>query len=832
MSGIFGASHLFFSGKSDFYEYLVNTSLRFDDASTSKLTRTLGSGGDRKKWTLSGWFKRGDLPNDFPIILASYVTTQNYGIVRFDSSGRINIVSKIADVNGINLSTKSFHLDVGAWYNIVVAVDTTQATDSDRVQVYINGEKVTAFFTATYPPQDYDTIFNYNILHLFGNSGFSPPRNYDGYMAQIHFVDGQQLTPTSFAEEKSGVWIPKQYTGSYGGNGFRLEFEDSSDIGKDTSGNNPANDFTPTALDTHDVVPDSPTNNFSTLNALSNSGMTLSEGSLRVTTGSVTVVISSTMAVNASGQKFYFEARANSVGNGTAIGIVKAKVGGTKNYTYAQTGSIYYTATSGAIFSNISGAVEVSGATYTDTDVIGVAVDGVNGTVQFFKNGVSQGTVTEATIGTEDYLAYFVNASTSGSSAVQFNFGQDSTFSDLESVASNADENGIGAFHHSVPSGFLAMCTQNITEPSISPVDDELPEDYFEPNTWQGNGTSQSRSDYEFSPDWVWIKERSSSSSHMVYDVIRGTDRFLQTNSDVQNTLSTVNLTSFDSNGFSLGSGGSTNQNNQLYVGWAWKAGGTPTATNSAGAGNVPTSGSVLINGVASTANLAGTIPVTKLSANTEAGFSIQSWTGDNSGNATIAHGLTKAPEMVIVKPLTETREWLIWHQGIGDNDKAFLFTDGAPADNRFGPNAPTSTVYGLYDGQGNRNGTDFIGYAFHSIEGYSKFGTYVGNGQADGTFVYTGFRPSFIMHKRNGTGNWFIFDNKRDGFNVENHRLLADDAGIEADAGAYDILSNGFKIGFTSANVNAGNGNYLYMAFAEMPFKYARSRSGAVEND
>ena len=129
MSGIFGASHLFFSGKSDFYEYLVNKSLRFDDASTSKLTRTLGSSGDRKTWTLSGWFKRGDLPNDFPIILASYVTTQNYGIIRFDTSGRINIVSKIADVNGINLSTDAFHRDVGSWYNIVVALDRDWETN-------------------------------------------------------------------------------------------------------------------------------------------------------------------------------------------------------------------------------------------------------------------------------------------------------------------------------------------------------------------------------------------------------------------------------------------------------------------------------------------------------------------------------------------------------------------------------------------------------------------------------------------------------------------------------------------------------------------------------
>tara|TARA_R100000388_G_scaffold92267_1_gene75107 strand:+ start:118 stop:2571 length:2454 start_codon:yes stop_codon:yes gene_type:complete len=817
MSGIFGASHLFFSGKSDFYEYLVNDSLRFDDGSTANLSKTLGSSGNRKIWTFSVWVKHSALTSTFPVFLGSFVNTQNYGLIRFDSSGKINIVSKIADANGINLSTTALHRDVGSWYNIVVAVDTTQSTNTNRVKLYVNGNQITDFSTSTYPSQDYSTIFNYNILHYIGRYGGSTTGNFDGYMAQVHFIDGQQLNPTSFGETKSGVWIPIEYTGSYGSNGFRLEFEDSSDIGNDTSGNN--NDFTPTNVTTHDVVPDSPTNNFATLSALSNSGMTLSEGSLRVTTGSTTLVICSTMAVNASGQKFYFEARANSVGNGTAIGIVKASVGGTRNYSYAQTGSIYYSGTSGAIFSNITGATEVSGASYTDSDVIGVAVDGVNGTVQFFKNGVSQGTVTEATIGTEDYLAYFVNASTSGSSAVQFNFGQDSTFSGLESVASNADENGIGAFHESVPSGFLALCTKNFAEPSITPLDDDLPEDYFDTQLWTGNGSSQSISSYQFAPDWIWIKERNSSSSHYVVDRVRGLNATLQTNSGGVEFENTVNVTSFDSNGFTLGSGGTTNQNNNTFVGWSWLAGG------------------------ASSSNSAGDITST-VSANTEAGFSIVGYTGDGtSATRTIGCGLTKKPDMVILKNRTEdnvTDAWFVWQKSFGTASPSkymTLFnTDTVAASNVFVDSSFSDNngnalfaVAGSYNGV-NKTGTTYITYCFHEVDGYSKFDSYQGNGLDDGTFVFTGFRPAWVMLKRSSSGvnaSWVILDKERDPINPTSRGIFPNSTTTEASSTLrnVDFLSNGFKLRTDHNNINGGGGIYIYMAFAEMPVKYSNAR-------
>jgi hypothetical protein len=868
MSGIFGASHLFFSGKSDFYEYLVNKSLRFDDASTSKLTRTLGSSGDRKTWTLSGWFKRGDLPNDFPIILASYVTTQNYGIIRFDTDGRINIVSKIADVNGINISTNAVFRDVGSWYNIVVAIDTTQATSSDRVKIYINGVQITSFFTATYPSQNYSTIFNYNILHLFGNSGFSPPRNYDGYMAQIHFVDGQQLNPTSFGETKSGVWIPIEYTGSYGNNGFKLEFEDSSDIGKDTSGNNPANDFTATALDSHDVVIDSPTLNYPTFQStdLGEANLTLSQGSLKVANSSTSSNYNavSTMAMPNSGKwyaEFGFPTRTGGTGHLLQVGIVEAsksarEIGDSSMLTassvaFNSTGILMTDSSTSSDGYYSDGSQETAfDAVVTTSSIISIAIDFDNGGLWAAINGtwVNGATLSEIVAGTTTNAAT-VTSNTDGwrflvvprnVSQLIANFGQNGTFDGNTGSGNYSDANGHGNFKYPVPSSYLALNADNLPEPSITPLNDELPEDYFEPNTWTGNGTSQSRSDYEFSPDWVWIKERTSTSSHMIYDTIRGTDLFLQSNSLVKDTTSTVNLTSFDSNGFSLGSGGSTNQNGQDYVGWAWKAGGTPTATNSAGAGNVPTSGSVMINGVASTVALAGTNPATKISANTEVGFSIVAYTGAG-GDQTFAHGLSSAPEMVIVKCRShDTTLWAVIHKDVAASKYLNLATTikETASESMWNSTYPSSTVVSIGgSSHTSTNGRTYIAYCFHSVEGYSKIGSYTGNGNADGTFVYTGFRPAFVMVKRSSAtsdaSGWFMVDKARNPFNIVDNKLAANKGDEENDptfigtsgANDFDFYSNGFKPRRTNAGTNTDGNTYIYIAFAEMPFKYANGR-------
>ena len=829
MSSLFGISA---GGETEFYPYKINNSLRLDRTNSHSLDRTPSSAGNRQTHTISIWVKRAELSRTTRLFMATNNSSNaTFHILEFNSDDTIRYYAGTEGSSAIlNVQTNAEYRDVSGWYHIVAALDSTQATSSNRVKLYVNGTQITDLKNSTYGSQNASYQINNTVAHYINRDGSSLGNQYGSYYAtEINFIDGQQLDPTSFGQFKSGVWIPKDTSGlTFGTNGFRLEFGDSSAIGDDTSGN--TNDFTATNLSTHDVMPDTPTVNYAVLNAIwqRESSATLTEGNLFATcTGNNSRGTVSTLSMTSG--KWYAEFDVGPSGqNRQVIGICNMD---------ANTGNTALSSASDAVLAYgdvlddvFVDGVDVGNINYGNGNVMAFAVNMDDSEVSIYKNGVLQITVSKTFTagGNYGFMIAQAGSSSTGTFKCGLNFGQDSTFAGaITGGSGNADENGFGDFKYAVPSGFLALNSANLADTSITPKNNDLPEDYFEANLWTGNGSSQSISSYEFAPDWVWMKERSSTSSYMVQDTLRGTGVFIQTNSDVDDTSTSNSITSFDSNGFTLGDGGSVNQNNQTYVGWAWEAGGTPTATNSAGAGNVPTSGSVLIDRVASTATLAGTIPVNKLSANTKAGFSIQTWTGDSSGNATIAHGLTEAPDMIIVKPRGETREWLIWHQSFGDNDKGILFTTAAPADNRFGPDAPTSTVYGLYSGQGNRNGTNFVGYAFHSVEGYSKFGSYIGTGNSEGAFVYTGFRPSFVMHKRtDSTGDWFIFDNKRDGFNPENKRLRPNaDNDTEADPGDYDIVSNGFKIRFTSGNVNASGGTYIYMAFAEMPVKYANAR-------
>jgi hypothetical protein len=333
-------------------------------------------------------------------------------------------------------------------------------------------------------------------------------------------------------------------------------------------------------------------------------------------------------------------------------------------------------------------------------------------------------------------------------------------------------------------------------------IDD--PSAHFHTRLYSGNGSTQSITNDanagNFKPDWLWIKERTSTSQHFLFDSTRGVGKYLHSDStslegnDVHNT-------SFDSNGFGVGQQNGTNENSQTYVAWQWKANGGTTSSDSNGS-------------ITST-----------VQANTTAGFSIVTWTGSGTSNETVGHGLTTAPEVVILKPRTESRHWLIWFDALGDNDKAFLFNNETAADNRFGPNAPTSSVFGLYGNQGNRDGTTFVAYAFHSVKGYSKIGSYTGNGSTDGTFVYTGFKPAFILIKRTDSAkNWYIADSTRSPNNITKAFLSpnladAEDTSGDTSNAYFDILSNGFKMRQDFSHLNASGSTQIYMAFAEHPF-------------
>ena len=313
-------------------------------------------------------------------------------------------------------------------------------------------------------------------------------------------------------------------------------------------------------------------------------------------------------------------------------------------------------------------------------------------------------------------------------------------------------------------------------------------------------------------------------------DSIRGVGSFLESNNNAAADTSAAPLDSFDSDGVTLTDYSNVNSDTNTFVAWNWKAGGAPTADNSGGQN--PTSGSVMIDGSASTASLAAAdIYPTKMSINTTSGFSIVKYTGTSSA-ATYPHGLSQAPELVINKDLDATGGWPVLNPATTSAAWIMELQDSAAQYEDSGiwnslDATPTLVNIGN-NSKINYTGREYISYCFHSVEGYSKVGSYEGNNNADGTFVYTGFRPAWVLIKQiGGTNDWFMTDDKRVGYNpVGQNWLLANTNAAETTSNdkPYDYLSNGFKFRDSSGYFN-DSGSYLYIAFAKSPFKYSNAR-------
>jgi len=342
--------------------------------------------------------------------------------------------------------------------------------------------------------------------------------------------------------------------------------------------------------------------------------------------------------------------------------------------------------------------------------------------------------------------------------------------------------------------------------------------EYFNTNLWTGNGTSQSFTGIGFQPDWVWTKGRSHPEEHCLTDVVRGTTKELRTNRTDGEFTSANNITSFDSDGFSVGSGGIVNENGRTFVGWSWKG----------------------ANGTASNTN--GSITST-VSASTTSGVSIVGYTGNGSDGATVGHGLGATPACIIIKNRDDSASsfWCVYHQGsfVSQSDPGVLYlnTDVArSADtNVFGLSTVTinSNVFSLGNYNGSNGSSDnMIAYCFAEKKGFSKFGSYTGNGSSDGVFVYTGFKPAWVMIKKSsGTNEWGMWDNTRSTFNDADDILYANLSNAEAtnNANGLDFVSNGFKIRASGDLFNASGGSYIYMCFAENPFVTSTGIAGTA---
>ena len=334
------------------------------------------------------------------------------------------------------------------------------------------------------------------------------------------------------------------------------------------------------------------------------------------------------------------------------------------------------------------------------------------------------------------------------------------------------------------------------------------PNSHFDAVLWTGNGpTSQSITGLNFQPDLVWVKNRSSTRKHNAYDSVRGTSKRLVPD-DVAVEDTVAGVTAFNSNGFTVGDEGDVNASTLTFVGWTWKAGG------------------------ASTVNTSGTIS-SNVSVNTTAGFSIITYTGNGSNNATIGHGLGATPAMIFIKRRDSgsTASWPVWHKTYTLNTQYLLLDTNIALttySTYWGTHSSSVISLGTAVGEDNTNGGTYVAYCWSEVEGYSKFGSYTGNGSTDGAFVYTGFKPKFVMIKRtNTTGSWVVFDGARNTYNVTNNTLYPDLVNAE-ESGVMliDFVSNGFKLRSSAVNeINASGSTYIYAAFAENPFKYSNAR-------
>ncbi len=516
--------------------YTIGNSARFNDDDSAYLTRTPSSGGNRQKFTLSVWFKRGNLSTAQYIFQAGADNNNRTIVGEFRSAGSVDAI-RVAQVDAgvVTLleDTCGVFRDPAAWQHLVVAVDTTQAAGADRVRVYVDGIQHDPCTSETTITQNTNTYVNHTVAQYVGTN-LGTGSFYDGYMADVHFIDGQALTPSDFGEyDDNGYWRPKSYTGTYGTNGFKFNFGNGSELGDDVSGN--ANDWTATNMDATDQVIDTPTNSFATWNYLVQSG--ISQGNLRaVTIGSYsTTGFLHLTDIPVESGSFYCE-----VTQVSETDAVTAVVGvyAPSAAVYTQAGSEpYRVAYRSDGQKDVVGTASAYGASWDPGDIIGVALNASTNAVEFYKNGSAQGSIDIPFSG--PYVLLVHDHTGSQTATLDLNCGQGGQSGLTYDSASG------GYFEYTPPSGFKALSTSNLPEPDVA-----VPKNYFDAVTYTGTGaplnvlqTGTSTNGTGFIPDLVWLKGRATSTSHGLFDSIRGVVQRLAPEVNTAETTETESLT-------------------------------------------------------------------------------------------------------------------------------------------------------------------------------------------------------------------------------------------------------------------------------------------------
>ena len=840
LGNLTGSSHLNFQDRTDgFYNGVATTSFRMKPGVV--LTDECDAPTSAKIMSFGGWVKRdkiGFYSNLFSGSLGGAGVPQS--TLYFDTDNALKSISYTGSAYVYDYRTTQLFRDTSAWYHIWVQIDTTDGTQADRFKLYVNGVRVTSFSNASLIANGSPDIRGFNedgITAYFGHTNASYGGNV--YYSDFYFIDGLAVSPIdTVGEFKNDAFIPKEYTPSeFGNNGFHLKFDQvgvgtpsATTIGADSSGKNRhfASTVGTNAVASDCAMPDSPENNFCTWSPLTIGAQgTLAEGNLKNAS-----FWSADLSGNAStffpeSGKWYWELRVDVGGTYPYIGITsQEKIG------YSVNGGTFYNiawhagGTSQGTGSSLGTVTKENIPSFADDDIMSFALDCDARKIWVAENNTyadsgdpANGSGENASWTLDVGISPFISGYQSQGVGTIANFGQDDTFGGAISSAGNTDGNGKGVFKYAPPSGFLSLCSANLPEPTIGANSDTQADDHFNTVLYTGTGSSNAITGVGFQPDWTWIKRRSGDPNaignghNSLYDSTRGVTNELYSDLASGEADNNNSLTAFGTDGFTVGSEARVNANNETHVARNWLANGGTTSSNTDG-------------------NVTSTVQ-----ANTDAGFSIVTFPADNLAGRTVGHGLGVAPKMIITKGRAQTTGWYIYNYHIGAGNYLVLNTTAGSATSTglWGNTHPTSSVFtiGNNDSGYNSGGAnDALAYCFADVESYSKFGVYTGNGNADGTFVYTGFRPAFIMYKRtNTTGSWLIDDNKTSTFNYDSNYLLANSADAEGDTTTnaaghmFDHLSNGFKMRNTNADRNASGGTYIYMAFAEAPFKYANAR-------
>ena len=551
-------------------------------------------------------------------------------------------------------------------------------------------------------------------------------------------------------------------------------------------------------------MPDTPTNNFCTLNPIEpvwGAVPTISNGNLDMAGSAATVwnnAVATFKTLPSTG-KWIWAAEPNTSGGGQCDPWIVNETGlaSRNNYVYVDANGWETTFDSSSVHTVLNnGAGRNASFTYGSGDFHVVCFDADSKKLWFGVFDVSAGTL------------QFHDGSTGLTGDPGAGSNQTFTLTGNEFSIGFATYTGRGGnvdFGQSdllsqitIPTGFQTLCTANLPDPTIAD-----PSAYFQTSLWNGNGSTQTitqSGNSTFEPGMIWSKARNAAQEHVIFDQVRGTTKYIQTdNAGAEGTQSGV--TAFNSDGFDLGSWAVANGSGQTHVGWQWKANGS---------GSSNTDGSVN----------------STVSHESTANFSIVKYTGTGSGNSTVGHGLGTTPTFIICKHLDRSQNWRVFHTSAGVGKTGFLNDTAAFAADPDRISAVSSTTF---TAAANMNeSADYIAYCFADVEGYSKFGNYIGNGSTDGPFVYTGFKPALVILKvsSNAPTGWIILDNERDSFNSVNHVLQPNSSNAEASGSDnWDFNSNGFKVRNTWAAANGSGYTVTYMVFAESPFKTATAR-------